>query len=533
MNNKGQDVVKTLSRLQSERAQLDSYWDKCFEYTFPLRGQGFENRTVDGEIMQSAAANDQSKIFDTTATDSCRLLAASMISGLTPSNSIWFNLGIPGIDRSNFSPEANSWLESSTMILHELIHGSNYDSEAYEFFTDITAGGMAGLYIEMDDNGGFSFEYWPLSDLWVQETLGKRIDTVYRILYYTPSQAVAKFGKNKLPDTIKQEYDRNPECTTKFQFIHAIRPRMKNGKQASGKQVRTMPWESLYVCRKTGTVVNESGYMEFPVVIPRWMKIPKSVYAVGPLDAALPDVLTVNKIKQMVLTNGEMQIAGTFVAKEDGVLNPNTVRIGARKVIFAADTKNIQPLASGGDFKVGEWLIAQLQEQIRKVLMSDQLQPTDKKYASATEVQIRVQLIRRLLGPVYSRFQSEFMAPLLQRCFGLAYRNGYLGEVPRDLAEFPLSPEYQSPLARAQKQEDVDQMVQFEQQLIPMAQVDPDIVDLYDMDKAARKKSQLLGVPTDVMRSDKEVQKLRRKRAEREQQVQQQMMMQAASEEQQ
>jgi hypothetical protein len=63
-----------------------------------------------------------------------------------------------------------------------------------------------------------------------------------------------------------------------------------------------------------------------------------------------------------------------------------------------------------------------LQAQIRKILMADQLQAQDGPAMTATEVHVRVNLIRQLLGPIYARLQAEYLQPLIERCFGLAYR---------------------------------------------------------------------------------------------------------------
>lgn len=516
----GSEIIKGFEQAYNTKQPLVSYWKDAFAYTFPIRGQGFTVSYQDGSSVISNAAAERAVIFDSTATDSVRLLASSMISGLTPSNSKWFALSLPGIDYDKLPLDARLWLENATTKLHDMIHQANYDSEAFEFFIDIVIGGMAGLYVDLVPNEGFVFEFWPLSDFYVSETRNtKRIDTVFRIVHLTAAQAASRFGVDNLPQEMRNILQDNPMDNRTYEFIHGIRPRLQGGKISKGKRTNTMPYESVYIHRGTRMVCSVGGYNEFPVIIPRWMCVNKTSYAVGPLDAALPDVKTLNKLKQIVLTNAELQVAGTYVAKEDGILNPNTVVIGPRRIIFAADTANIKPLANGGDIKIADWLINQLQTQIRKVMMSDQLQPYDKPYSTATEVQVRTQLIRKLLGPIYGRFQAEFLMPLLDRTFGLAFRNGYFGPLPASLEGIPLVPEYQSPLARAQRLEDLDSMNQFESQMMPLVQAFPQVLDLYDADKATRRKADLLGVPIDVMRDDKSVKQLRKAKAEQAQQM--------------
>lgn len=516
MDNKlGNDIVKTFKALVANRAPLEQKWREAFSFTYPLRGSNIGLPTVDGVTNASNASKKQAEIFDTTGSDSARLLAASMLSGLTPPNSQWFNLRIPSVAEFDIPQDSREWLESASRQLFQMIHSSNYDAEAYEFFLDIVIGGQCGLYVDLNDNNEMTFEFWPLASMYVAQTLRTdRIDTVYRQYSLTAGQAVSMFGINNVPNAVREEYRKDTDSAKPFEFIHAIRPRIKNGKQARGKFAKSLPFESVHVCRKSGTVVHEGGYHEFPVIIPRWMNVPNTAYAVGPLDAALPDIKTLNKIIQMVLTNGEMAIAGTFVAKEDGVINPSTIRIGPRNIIFAADTNNLKPLSSGGNFNIAAVEIQRLQAQIRKVMMSDQLQPTDGPAMTATEVHVRTQLIRQLLGPIYGRFQAEFLHPLIARCFGLAFRAGFLGEPPESLSEFEFVPQYQSPLARAQKMEEVNAINNFEASMVGVMQVSPEVADNYDFDKAARKKADLIGVPVELLRTPREVDKTRKNRVE-------------------
>jgi len=520
MMDKGKHVVNTYKKLKEERQNIESYWRDAYEFSFPNRGMSFINNSDDSTA--TSAQNYKSKLFDTTASDSVRLLASSMLSGLTPPNSQWFNLHIPTAE--NVPYELKAWLESSSKTIYQMIHSSNYDSEAFEFFLDIVIAGQCGLYIELNEDQEFTFEFWQLADLFVAETLNRKtIDTVYRKLQYTASQALDKFGTN-LPDFINDELKNNPESTKKFDFIHCIKPRMKKGKQSDGFTVKTMPYESTYVCAKSGFIVKESGYHEFPVVIPRWFQLPKTTYAVGPLDTALPDIKTVNKIMQLVLTNGEIQIAPPLIVKRDGVLNPNNVILGARQVMFANDPNNIKPLHTGSDMNWADNQVLRLQSQIRKVMMADQLSPQGNVQMTATEISVRVKLIRQLLGPIYGRFQSEYLQPLIERTFGLALRAGILGNPPVDLESINFHPTYLSPLARAQRQEELEAMGQFEASIGQVAQVEPEVLDIYDFDKSTTLKADLLGVPVDLLRDELAIKRIRKQRAE-QQQAEQQMMM--------
>ncbi len=150
---------------------------------------------------------------------------------------------------------------------------------------------------------------------------------------------------------------------------------------------------------------------------------------------------------------------------------------------------------------------------------------------TATEVHVRVNMIRQLLGPVYGRLQSEWLQTLIERCFGLAFRAGVLGQPPQSLGGRDFHVRYISPLARAQRMEDVNAMDRIEQGLMQKAEMRPETLDVYDWDAAEELRGQYLGVPGQLMRTDKELVAIRKQRsdaqAQQQQQEQQAQMMQA------
>lgn len=515
MENKiGASIKKTFAQLVADRQPLEKIWKDAYQYTSPLRGQYFVSQNTDGIRGAVNATTDQSRIFDSTASDAVSLLAASIMSGLTPSASQWFLFRIKGVSFEDLPYEARVWIESAARTLFEMIHNaSNFNAVMLESLEELAISGQFGLFVNKEPGEKFVFELWPLDTLYLQENPKTQIiDTVYRLLTLTASDAESAFGYDQLPQSIRSVLDNNPDNTKKFEFIHCIRPRTK--RMPFSRLSRDLPYASIYVERASGTVVKESGYNELPVIVPRWTKLPRTAYAVGPVNKALPDIKTLNRVVEMMLQNAEMAIAGTYVAKADGYLNPNTIKIGARKVIFAQDPRNIVPLASGGDFRISFDEITRLQRQIKSVMMADELEPYAKNYASATEVSARNQIVRQILAPIFARLNSEFLEPMLNRCFQLALRDGSIAPPPEVLAGVELVPEYQSSIARATRMEEVTAMSQYEQSLGATAQLRQNVLDIYDFDLANIKKAQLLGVPSDVVKSKDQIRMIRRQQEE-------------------
>ena len=143
---------------------------------------------------------------------------------------------------------------------------------------------------------------------------------------------------------------RNEKLDHELLVEHAIYPRQLHA--VNGRMAKNLPFASLHVEVETKHLLRESGYDDFPCVIPRWMLVPGSPYATGPMANALGSIRSINDIKAMELMNLDMAAAGMYVAEDDGVLNPRAVKIGPRKVIVANSVDSIKPLAPAGDFNV-------------------------------------------------------------------------------------------------------------------------------------------------------------------------------------
>ncbi len=501
----GKRICERLAALKSDRSQHEQTWRECFDFTWPLRGEGFNAEANNAASAQTKRA----KLVDSTGTDSARILASALMSGLTPANSRWFAITVDGAN-----DEERQWLDMSADVIWQSIHSANFDAEAFESCMDAVAAGWFVLFVDYDTDEqgvpiGLKFEQFPLHTCYLAASKrGGRIDTLYREYRLTAEQALAEFGEDQLSENIRRAAADKPD--DRFAFAHAIYPR--KGKRPGAVLGRELPFASVHVELVGRRVVRESGYHEQPFAAPRWSRITGSQYAVGPVFDALPDIKQLNELATMELSAADLAVSGMWIAEDDGVLNPRTVKVGPNKIIVANSVDSMKPLTTGADFHVSFSMKSQLQASIRKVLMADQLQPQDGPAMTATEVHVRVGLIRQLLGPIYGRMQAEYLQPLVERCFGLALRAGVLPPMPRTLAGRDYAVTYQSPIARAQKLEDVAAMDRFEATLQAELAVKPDVVDVYDFDKAAAKRGELLGVPADLMRNERQLRALRQAR---------------------
>lgn len=496
--------------LKTERmTQVENVWRDCFDYTYPLRGSGLQG----SELTANSGQDRQARLLDSTAADSANTLASNIMAGLTPSSALWFAL-----DVGNETDEERRWLHESATLLWENIHMANFDAEAFESCLDIVCAGMFALFIDEDtEKGGFVFHQWPLADCYFASTRADgRVDILHREYELTAEQAVREFGVDNVPEKIRKIYQKKPD--ERFKFVQVLYPRPDA--KPNAKLTKDLPIASCHIELQSKMEVRESGYHEFPVAVPRWLRVPRSIYAIGPMYAALPDVRNLNQMKFFGLAAADLAVSGMWLAIEDGVLNTRTIKVGARKVIIAADKNSFTPLSSGGDFQLSEAMIAKLQGAIRKTLMADQLVPQDGPQMTAEEVRVRVDMVRKLLGPIYGRLQAEYLKPLIERCFGLASRAQIFEPAPQSLAHRNYSVRYVSPMARAQKLDEVQAIESVFTAVGQFAAFDPTIIDQLDPRQAIKLISEGRGAPDSILRTPEAIAKIVADRAEGAKQAQ-------------
>ena len=516
-------LLRRHQALKRKRTLIESNWREGYDYTYPIRGamlamqSGGANPFIDENAAHSYARQQQAKIFDGTAADSVRTLACALVSGTTPAGSRWIGFGAQGVDEDDLPDDARVWLDDAADIVWKNIHNSNFDAVHFECEIDTCIPGWFVMFVDEDpEGGGYEFEQWAISGVWAAASKpGGPLDIFHREVNMTAEQVVNKYGPEMVSAQVRTKAQNAPdEMVT---IIQCIYPRAG----AKGVMQQNMPIASVHIERDTKKLLRESGYHELPVIGPRWMLVPNSVYPLGPVFDAMPDIKSLNKAVEMSFANMDLAIAGMWIGEDDGVMNPRTLKVGPRKVVVANSVDSLKALEPAGNFQLGAIEIERLQRSIRRVLMSNQLEPKEKGQRTLGEVQIEVELIRQLLGPIYGRWMAEFVKPLAIRCFGLAFRNGVLGQPPESLHGRELTVRYLSPIARSQRLVDVAAMDRFETTMSQeMAAGRMEVADNYDWDKAARKRAQLLGVPADLMIDEDERDEARDERAEAQQKQQ-------------
>lgn len=518
-------VLKKYERMKAAHQLWEPLWQDLADYIFPRRAQ-FTTSPTPGRKRTE-------KLFDSTALDAHDRLASTLNGTLTSRSTEWFSLKMRN-EQFNESADVKIWLEDCGKRMFNAFNQSNFAQEIHEVYLDETAFGTGGLFLEernpeSRDFAGFVFRAMPLHDICIDEDQEGRVNTVYRAFTMTAGAAVSLWGIQNVGDKINKAID-SQKPDTVFNFLHVIEPRLlgvvKNPTFSTPKT--KLPWVCAYVClddKTMDTPIYESGYNEFPAMVPRWSKSAGEKYGRGPGHLALPDVKTLNRATELGLKTWAKVLGMPTKSRDDGVVGPIRNTEAGNTIVRNMD--DIQPLFPPGTFSEAlrndRIKSSDLQASIRRIFYADQMSLPEKSYMTAFEVAKQFELMERLLGPTMGRQETELLNPLVDRAFGIMLRHSAFSAPPPILqqAGAQLDVQYEGPLARSQRLSEVEGIERLQQMTMVIAQVDPSVIDNIDYDKAIHISAEILGVSSKILRDPDEVQKMREQRAQQQAQMQQ------------
>ena len=512
-------IKKRCANLESVRQTWEDHWQEILDYVMP--------RKADVTFVRSRGEKRTEVLYDSTAITANNLLAASLQGTLTSASLPWFHLKLRDTE-TNQNRDVQLWLEDSAKRMYEIFNESNFNTEVHELYLDLVSIGTGAIFVEEGSKGfdkeGIHFNCLHIAEYFIQENINGKVDTLYRKYKLTARQAIQEFGEENVGEKILESVKEKPD--KEFNFIHAVEP-TEDYERAVGKSNTKLPVHSCHVCTEDKMVVRTGGYNEFPYLVPRWSKATGEIFGRSPSYNALPDIKTLNKAVEIGLKAWAKAIDPPLLVQDDGVIG--RVRMTPAGITVVRHDGAIKPLQIGSNWQITDMKENQLRTSIRQAYYSDQLQLQDGPQMTATEVQVRYELMQRLLGPTLGRFQSEFLNPLIERTFGIMLRAGALLPEPEVIQGQKIDVEYVGPLARSQRMEESVAIDRLYELAVNVVQVDPSIMDNINHDEAIRLRGDLLGVPKIVLRSRDEVEELREQRQQAQQAQQQAEQQQQAA----
>lgn len=519
---KASRLLQRYGELLQQRTLYDHVWQDQIELMLP--------GAADITHFRTPGSTRTDRLFDTTAILASQTLAANLMGAVTNQAITWAQLGFREAMLKD-NQAVSTWLDQIDTIMMAAYNASNFYQAAHTFYLNLCIFGTAAMYVgstERLDKAGLQEVYLRFRTLstgqyCIAENHQGRVDTLFRSFQLTPRQARQQFGEVKISKQLRDQSRDPREMDRAKRFVHCVYPRADVVEGKVGKA--NMPFAEAYIEQDTQHICWEGGYEEFPFLVSRWETVGDGPWGFGPGHMALPDVRTLNTLRELMLLQLQLWVQPPLTALEEAVVGAISLESLAVNVITRDDA--LKPLDLTGrpdQVRIEE---ATLMKSIRDLFFADALSglpPVDATTMTAFEVAQRIEQMQRLMGPAFTRLLSEMLDPLADRVFGILWRANVLPPVPREVVEAArrnqgqLDVEYTGPLALAQKGSDVraiGEALAVAGQIVGLTQ-SPEVLDNIDMDLAWRAVADANGTPRHLVRDTAQVEQIRRARAEQQ-----------------
>lgn len=524
-----------LNSLKGSRAPWEPVWDELGRMIMPRKAGRIYNSS-----SPSPDTSSEDELFDSTGVFANQTLANGQMSYITPADSRWFTLDAPMSKKGN--DKIDQWFQKCSEIMQAELALSNFYSEIHELYFDDGCFGTSCMTVLPGKVATLNFETLPIGSYWIDEDDEGNIDTLFREMQLSARQCEMKFRKENLSPkmaTALEKFHKDGKQGAVFIVAHGIYPRPYDEREAGKTDGKNKPWRSVYFVPGENHLISDSGFDEKAFFAARHALKSGDIYGISPGMASLADLRQLNFLVKQMDALAEVA-AFPRVLIPSSMVDEVDLRAGG-PTIFNENAPTAMPRewATGGRYDVGLDREKRKQAAVERLFYVDLFQmfsQTDKQM-TAREVSERASEKLAQFTPAFARKTSELITPLLQRAFGICSRAGKFPPPPMELAEegpdglFIPDPSvaYNSRVALAIKALQNTAFFRTMEINGPLAQLHPEIMDNYDLDKISRDTSRNDGLPADWMRDKDVVEELRAGRAKAREEAQQQQQMLEAS----
>ncbi len=514
--------------MQDAQTDWVTDWRQVAEYVDPNRGRFY------GENDNKPRKRNRAKVINSTATEVLRVMAAGMMSHMTPKAQPWFRVTTPDPAMAE-QFGVRVWLDDVAARIRDALASSNFYKAMPVVYTEDGLFGTAPMLILEDPNEVVRFYSLTAGTYAVGLDDQQRVDSLWRRYTKTARQLEQRYGQEKLPARVREALPQNGDRTFWVESLIEPNPDERPGIGPLGLQAaqyrayREVVWIDGCGEGESG-VIDIGGHYEAPHVVARWNPVAEDVYSTSPAIDCLGD------IKQLQYLEGEKlrlmeQMSDPTLGAPESLRRTGGARLRKGGMIYLPQDSvnaNVAPVYTPdprGLQQIREE-IATVEQRIQRsffyqlFLMLEAL--GDKTDRTATEIATRKEEKAAVLAPTLESITDEVLDPVIIRVFRLLERAGRIPDPPQILASVPLKIEYTSILAQAAKAAAVGSIERTVQFVAGVAQAtgNPSVMDKLDADQVVDEYTAAVGGPAAIVRSDDAVASIRADRAQQQRQQQ-------------
>ena len=494
-------------QLKTERATWWAHWQEISTYLLPRSGRFYVTDRDKGWRRHNT-------IYDNTGTRALRVLGAGMMAGATSPARPWFRLGTADPELNSYQP-VKLWLTDVTTRMQMVFQRSNTYRTLHQMYEELGAFGTTASIVLPDYQNIIHHYPVTVGEFAIAQDYQGKVCTIYREFEKTVGEIVKEYGYKNCSQTVRNMYDRG-SLDSWIRLIQAIEPRAD--RDIRKKDALNMAWGS-YTFEVGGNpkeFLRESGFKDFPALVPRWATAGGDIYGNSPGMECLGDVKQLQHEqlrKAQVIdyqTKPPLQVP-TSMKNRDVESLPGGI------TFYDGQTAGIKT-AFEVNLDLNHLLmdIQDVRERIRGGFYADLFlmlaNATDTRM-TATEVAERHEEKLLMLGPVLERLHNELLDPLIDMTFTRMLEAGAIPPPPQELQGMELSVEFVSMLAQAQRAIGTNSVDRYVANLGSVASFKPEVLDKFDADKWADAYADMLGVDPNLIVGSDQVAVVRQARA--------------------
>lgn len=434
-------------------------------------------------------------------------------STLTPANKTWHQLTLANESLLQ-DQEVKIWLEQANRVLMRERYKpkGNFQANNTERWFLTAAFGTGVMFI--DYKQGLRYKTINLKDVHMDTNHQGVVDTMFRKIMLTANDAVMLFGLSKVPVEVRELFEHDITNKKLHEFVHIVYPNPEIDE--SRLDFRSKPFLSEYVAVVTmERVADPSSFTTFPYSVARHVVSVNEIMGRSIAMTILPDVKLLMAAMKTTITSMQKEINPPLAIHSDGVLGggqkvdltPGAINVGA---VNAEGRVLVHPILTATKSALGLAFIEKLTEGVDSAYMLDLFRVLiDAPRMSASEAMIRDQEKGALLTPTIGRQQSETLGPQIEREINLLIENGVLSEMPQAMVGQNIEVTYTSPLTKLQQSHEVVGLQQTLEIITPIAQIDPGVLDIINVEGISELLPKLTGIPSMMVNSMAKIKEIR------------------------
>lgn len=498
-DNVATEVMREVDTEKADRGNFESLWTQAARRVHP-RGDNFQGRNVTPGERRTEWQ------FDSKPVLALERWCAVMLGMVMPPSERYH--GFQAEERSiRKNLDVKAWCEELREDVFQMRYStrSAFAGQVNEVWMSTGAFGTGMMFIDDRPGRPVNYKSLDLAKTWIREGENGKVDYAIRQLDLTADQSISMFGTHNLPEQIVKAAENQPKKT--WEFYQRIKPREQVNKRAQFS-IERMRWQSDYVCAVEKKHMETGGYRVFPIAVMRATTTSNEIYGRGPAMTVLADIKMKNEIWRTVLRSSHRMAEPTMLLADDAALAPFQMQPGFRNkgYLKSSDgTPLAQQLKWEGDLNPAMIVAQATDKDIDDAFLMTifQLMLTNPNM-TATEVLERIRERGMLLTPSAGRIFAEFVGGMAERECDILQERGKINEMPAQLEEAGGGVDVtdDSPLAKAQKSSRAIGFDRTVQQITPLAQVNPKIMQRFDLDNILPELAEIHGMPMDWLLTD-------------------------------